>query len=149
MKKKNKNGISNLLFALKSEIGKDGKSVMERHNGRKPNTEKSRIIEKCILDKDPQIEIEPEGLSEEADSTIPVRERVRGMKLEGAFKKVKGQIVGQSSHTITVLPSTGKKTVCSKRDVANTVYRPINNEGAIDIISARTSNSSKATKGNK
>ena len=134
---------------LRSEIGIDGKSAIERKNGRKPNTEKSSIIEKCFLDKDPQIKIEPKDFSEEADSTILVRERVRGTKLEGAFKKVKGQIVGQSNHTITVLPSTGKQTVYSKRDVANTVNSPINNEGAIVVNNARTSNSPKATKGNK
>ena len=55
-----------------------------------------------FLEQDPRIEIEPEDFSEEADSTILVRERVRGTKLEGAFKKVKGKIVGESSHTITV-----------------------------------------------
>ena len=46
------------------------------------------MIKKCILEKDPQIGIEPEDFSEEADSTILVRERVRGTKLESAFKKV-------------------------------------------------------------
>ena len=55
-----------------------------------------------FLEQDPRIEIEPEDFSEEADSTILVRERVRGTKLEGAFKKVKGKIVGELSHTITV-----------------------------------------------
>ena len=115
---KDKSGISNILFALRSEKGPDKKSAFERQNGRKPNTEKSRMIEKCILDQDPQIEIEPEDFSEEADSTILVRERVRGTKLEGAFKKVKGQIVGESTHTITILPKTGKQIVYSKRDVA-------------------------------
>ena len=53
----------------------------------------SKMIGKCILDKDPRIEIEPEDFSEEAGSTILVRERVRGTKLEGAFRKVKGIIV--------------------------------------------------------
>ena len=60
------------------------------------------MIEKCILDQDPRIEIEPEDFSEEADSTILVRERVRGTKLEGAFKTVNGQIVGESTHTVTI-----------------------------------------------
>ena len=50
------------------------------------------MIEKCILEQDPQIEIEPEDFSEEADSTILVRERVRGTKLECTFKKVKGKL---------------------------------------------------------
>ena len=54
--------------------------------------------------------------------------------------------MGQSSHTIKVLPGTGKKTVYSKRDLANTVKSPIDNEGAIDVNSARTSNSPKAIK---
>ena len=76
------------------------------------------MMEKCILEQDPQFEIEPEDFSEEADSTILVRERVRGTKLEGAFKKVKGKIVGESSHTITVLPKTGHQVIYSKRDVA-------------------------------
>ena len=115
---KDKSGISIILFALRSETGLDGKSAFERQSGRKPNTEKSRMIEKCILDQDPPIEIEQEDFSEEADSTILVRERVRGTKLEGAFKKVKGQIVGESTHTITILPKTGRQIVYSKRDVA-------------------------------
>ena len=104
------------------------------------------MFEKCILNKDAQIEIQPEYFSEEADFAILVRERVRRTKLEGAFKKVKGQIVGQSSQTLTVLSSTVKKTVYSKRDVANTVNRPIDNERAKNVISARTSNSPKAIK---
>ena len=60
---KDKSGISNILFALRSEKGPDGKSAFEKQNGRKPNTEKSRTIEKCILDQDPRIEIEPEDFS--------------------------------------------------------------------------------------
>ena len=115
---KDKSGIPNILFALRSEEGPDGKSAFEKQNGRKPYTEKSRMTEKCILDQDPRIEIEPEDFSEEADSTILVRERVRGTKLEGAFKKVKGEIVGESSHSNTILPKAGKQVVYSKRDVA-------------------------------
>ena len=71
--------------------------------GRKPNTLKSALIGKCILDKDPRIEIEPEDFSEEADSTILVRERVRGTKLEGAFKKVKGNIINETENTLRIL----------------------------------------------
>ena len=33
------------------------------------------MIEKFILDRDPLIEIEPEDFSDEADSTILIRER--------------------------------------------------------------------------
>ena len=149
---KDKNGISNILFALRSEKGPDGKSAFEKQNGRKPNTEKSRMIEKCILEQDPQIEIEPEGFSEEADSTILVRERVRGTKLEGAFKKVKGKIVGESSHTITVLPKTGHQVIYSKRDVAAGSKRASPNKKAITNKMAnckREASETKEAKSNK
>ena len=109
--------ISNILFALRTEKVADGKSAFEGQTGRKPNTLKSVMVEKCVLDKDPLIEIDPEDFSE-TDSTILVRERMRGTKLEGAFKKVKGAVEGQSGHTITILPKTGKERTYSKRDVA-------------------------------
>ena len=77
---RDKNGISNILFALRMEKGADGKSAFERQLGRKPNTLKSVMVEKCLLERDPLIEIEPEDFSQ-ADSTILVRERMRGTKL--------------------------------------------------------------------
>ena len=115
---KDTSGLSNILFALRTEKGVDNKSAYERQMCRKPNTLKSAMIRKCFLEKDPQLQIEPEDFSEEADSTILVRERVKGTKLEGNFKKVKGQIVSQSENTITILPKSGKQTIYSKRDVA-------------------------------
>ena len=116
---KEKEGLSKILFALRSERGSGGKSAFEKHLGRKPNTPKSRLIEKYILEKDPAIEIEPEDFSEEVDSTILVKERVRGTKLESAFKRVKGQVVSQSNNTITVIPKASKsETIYSKRDIA-------------------------------
>ena len=130
---KDKNGISNIFFAVRSEKGPDGKSAFEKQNGRKPNTGKSRMIEKCILEKDPQVEIEPEDFSEEADSTILVRHLVRGTRLEGAFKKVKGKFVGESSPTITVLPKAGHQVVYWKgmwRQV-NTRQAAANNQAQV------------------
>ena len=116
--KKDTSGLSNILFALRTEKGVDNTSAYERQMGRKPNTLKSAMIRKCFLEKDPQLQIEPEDFSEEADSTILARERVKGTKLERNFKKIKGQVINQSEHTITVLPKVGKKTTYSKRDVA-------------------------------
>ena len=75
---KDKSRISNILFALRSEKENDGKMAFEKQNGRNPNTLKSRMIEKCILEQDPKIVIEPEDFSDEADSPILVRERVQG-----------------------------------------------------------------------
>ena len=117
---KEKTGLSKILFALRSEKRSDGKSAFERHLGRTPNTPKSRLIEKCVLEKDPAINIEPEDFSEEADSTILDRERVRGTKVEAPFKKGKGKVVEQTDHTITLKQSSSKmSTTYSKRDVAN------------------------------
>ena len=110
--------LSNILFALRTEKGADNTSAYERQMGRKPNTLKSAMIRKCFLEKDPQPQIEPEDFSEEADSTFLVRERVKGTKLEGNFKKIKGQVINQSQHTLTVLPKVVKKTTYSKRDIA-------------------------------
>ena len=45
------------------------------------------MIEKCILDQDPQIEIEPEDFSEEADSTILVREKGPRDEIGRRFQK--------------------------------------------------------------
>ena len=115
-----RSGLSNILFALRSEKGVDRKSAFEGHMGRKPNTLKSALIGKCILDKDPRIEIKPEDLSEEADFNILVRERVRGTKLEGPLRKVKGNIVNESENTLKILPKTGKSCTLSERDVAKT-----------------------------
>ena len=91
-----------------------------RQNGRNPNTLKTRIIEKCILEQDPKIKIEPEDFSDEVDSTILVRERVRGTKLEGAFKKMRGKVLKQSDHTITLMPKGSKGTKNTHREMWQT-----------------------------
>ena len=80
--------MSKILFALRSEKVSDGNSAIEKHIGRERNTPKSRQIEKCVLEKDPAIVIELEDFFEEAASTLLLRERVRGTKLESAFKNV-------------------------------------------------------------
>ena len=76
------------------------------------------MIGKCILEKYPKIKIGPEEFSDEAGSTILVRERVREIKMEGAFKRVRGNVISQSGYNHIV--ENGKKStiVYSKRDVA-------------------------------
>ena len=78
------------------------------------------MIEKFILVRDLLIETEREDFSDEADSTVFIRERVRGTTFEGAFKKVRGNIVKETGNTLTILPRCGKSTIISKMDVANT-----------------------------
>ena len=99
---------SGILFALRTEIGADGKSSFVEQTARFLNTLKSAMIRKYLLEKDPIINIKSEYFSEEADSTILVRGRVRGRKLGGAFEKVRRQVTGQAKNTITVLPKGGK-----------------------------------------
>ena len=115
-----KSELSNSLLALNFEKRADGKSAFEKHMGRKPNTLKSAMIGKCILERGPLIEIEPEDFSDKADSTSLVRERVRGTKLEGAFRKMRGNIVREAGKTVTILPRSGKSTIVSMREIANT-----------------------------
>ena len=52
------------------------------------------------------------------DSAILVRERTRGSKLEGAYKKKKGTLLEETEHTVTFLSAgKGKATIMSKRDI--------------------------------
>ena len=108
----------------------------------KANAENERKLE-----IDPKIEIEHEDFSDEVDSTILIRERVRGTMLEGACKRVKGKVVGQSEQTITVLTRGNKsETVYSERDVAKTTKLPSTSKmpkrrkGAIETIVKQNKN---------
>ena len=111
-------GTSNILFALRSEKGADGKTAFEKQIGRQQNTLKSGMIRKYILEKDPEINIEMKDFSEEADSAILLRERLCGTKIDGAYKKLKGKVTEQTGNTITVLPKSGTSVILSKRDTA-------------------------------
>ena len=66
----------------------------------------------------PEIKPEPEDVSDEVESTILFRERDRETNTEGAFKRVRGKVINQSGHTITLLPKGSKSTIVfSKKDV--------------------------------
>ena len=56
----------------------------------------------------------------EQDSGTLVRERARGTKLDGLYKKKKGVIIGETDHTITISNKKHQPTTHSKRDVAIT-----------------------------
>ena len=74
-----------------------------------------------ISDRDPNLQIEEEEFSPDVDSTVLIRERTRGSKLQGTFAKKKAGIVPESKHTIntiTILLDKGKPVILSKRDVA-------------------------------
>ena len=74
--------------------------------GRKPNTVKSNLVSKLldISEQDPDLQFDNSDFQDELDSTVLVRERVRGTKLQGAFDKKTGRKIKESAHTITLLP---------------------------------------------
>ena len=113
-----------LVSALRTSKGKDGKSPFERHTGRKPNTITSLIVklykELNDLDYDKNVDLDRlQDFPRDDDSTIFVRERQRKGKLTGLFKKRRGKVTAETSHTVKFIPE-GKtdETVLSKREVA-------------------------------
>ena len=103
--------------------------AFERQKKQKPNTPKTARVNDFISERDPDLQIEEEDFSPDVDSTVLIRERTRGSKLEGTFAKRKAKIVSESKHTIIILPNKGKTVTLSKRDVAikknKTGKRPI------------------------
>ena len=118
---KDQSGLSEILYALRISKKKDGKSPFEKQMGREPNTVKSNIIRKLmdVLERDPNLEFEPSDFQEDLDSTVLVRERAKGSKLESLFDKKAAKVIEESAHTITVLPQKSTKPkIYSKRDIA-------------------------------
>ena len=95
------------------------RSPYECYTGQEPNTIKRLVINKRqFISETPEVELTGEDFESGQDSSIMVRERTRGSKLEGAFKKRKGTLIEDSNHTITFLPAGRTQvTVISKRDV--------------------------------
>ena len=115
---RNHKNLAKIVFALRNEIGRDGKSAFERHKKQKPNTLKSAMVNEFISDRDPNVQIEKEDFSPDVDSTVLIHERTRGSKLEGTFARKKARIVLESGHTITILPDKALRVVLTKTDVA-------------------------------
>ena len=81
---------------------------------------KIKCGKKDISAKDPAAEFQPSDFQDDLDSTIFVRERTKGSKLEPSFEKKTGKIMGETEHTVAILPESTKwaKTY-SKRDFAS------------------------------
>ena len=118
---KDKSGLSEILYSLRVNKKKDGSSPFEKHMGRKPNTVKSNLVRGLLVisEQDPNLDFSPSDFQDDLDSSILVRERARGSKLEGTFKKKSGKVVRESAQTLTMIPEkTNTPKVYSKRDVA-------------------------------
>ena len=73
-----------------------------------------------VSERDPNLEFEQSDFQEDLDSTVLVRERARGSKLESLFDRKAAKVIKESAHTITTLPEKSTKPkVYSKRDVAS------------------------------
>ena len=118
---KDKSGLSQILYALGVSKKKDRWSPFEKHMGKEPNTVKSNLVEKFMdtSEQESNLEFQPSNFQDETDSTILVRERSKGSKLEPTFVKKTGTFVNETAHTVSILPerSTTVKTF-SKRDIA-------------------------------
>ena len=119
MVKRDKSGLSEILFALRMNPSRTGKSPFEKYTGVEPNTIKKLVINRDkFISENPEFPLTETDFESGQDSTILVRERARGSKLEGSFKKRKGVLLEQSNHTITFLPAgSNNPSVLSKRDI--------------------------------
>ena len=123
-------GLSSLLFALRTAATANGNSPFERVFERKPNTVKSILTEKPnkCLQNDKQLQLSHEEFPKDNDSTIFLRDRTKNTKLESQFKKKRGAIAAESSHTFTIETPRGRQ-IYSKRDVAeSTTKKKKNNQ---------------------
>ena len=115
---KNKTGLSEILYSLRTSKKKDGKSPFEKQMGREPNTVKSNLVGKYLdfSAQDKDVQFQPVDFHD-CDSTVLVRERTKGSKLEPAFARKTGAI-SETAHTIAVIPGPSKRPkIYSKRDV--------------------------------
>ena len=113
-------GLSEILFALRMYSTRNGKSPYKKYVGIDPNTVKKLVTSReSPISESSEVKLSPSDFESGQDSTIFVRERVRGTKLESAYKKRKGTLLDQSQHTITFLPAgKSQETIISKRDIA-------------------------------
>ena len=123
---KDQSGLSEILYALRIGKKKDCSSPFEKQWGREPNTVKSNLVSKRldISEQDLDLQFDNSDFQDELDSTVLVRERARGTKLQGAFDKKTGRKIKESAHTITLLPEGSKKPkTYAKRDLAAAISK--------------------------
>ena len=120
---KDKPKLSEILYSLRISKKKDGKSPFEKHMGKEPNTVKSNVVGKFrdFSAQDSELEFQPSDFHDDTDSTILVRERTKGSKLEPTFARKTGKVIEETTHTIAILPEKAKQPkIFSKRDIAST-----------------------------
>ena len=115
-----------MLYALRGAKRQNKLCAAELHNIRKFTTVKDIITTKPrnnynVSENDNNFQLELSDFPGEQDSEILVRERARGTKLDGLYKKKKGVITKETDHTITVSGKKRRPTIYSKRDIAKAI----------------------------
>ena len=73
-----------------------------------------------FISETPELSLTEDDFESGQDSTILARERSRGSKLEGSYRKKKGVLLEKSNHTATFLPAgRSARTIISKRDLGS------------------------------
>ena len=96
----------------------DGKSPFEKLYGREPNTVKSNIINKIknVSENDPKVECTQSDFEEEVESTILVRERTKGSKLEGQYKRKTGKVIKKALTPSHFYQKIVRKKLCTQKE---------------------------------
>ena len=117
--KKDKSGLSEILFALRMYPSKNGNSPYEKCTGKELNK-----IERLVINRDQFIpepadfKLTESDFESGQDLVEMVRGRTRGRKLEGAYQNGKGSFLEQTDRTIYFLPAgKTRPTIMSKRDI--------------------------------
>ena len=110
-----------VVSALRISKKRDGKLPFENMTGRRPNTSTTILVglykQVKFLDYDRSVHLEKlDEFPSDNDSIISVRDQLNKGKLAKLFKKRRGIIKGESSHTVT-LEEKGKQFVLSKREI--------------------------------
>ena len=90
-------GVSENLYALRTGKKADGSSHFEKQRGREPNTVKSNIVKELlgksmgVSEQDSRATSAATDFEEDIDTTILVRRRARGSKLEPVFFQEEGK----------------------------------------------------------
>ena len=124
------------------------RSPHECFSGQESNTIKRLVTNKRqFISEAPEVELTGEDFESGQNSSIMVRERTRGSKLEGAFKTRKGTLIEHSIHTITFLPAgRTKATNISKRDVGYDDQQPCCSKWPMRRIKTKTTTAAQENK---
>ena len=81
--------LSEISYALRLRKKKDGKSPFEKQIGKEPKTANSNVVNNFldISRSDLLLVFQSSNIQDDLDSTVSVRERVRGSKMIISFRK--------------------------------------------------------------